>query len=303
MVRYNSLSSFLKGRFGERVRKVMLDAGLTCPNRDGTKGYGGCIYCNWKGSGTGMARKGYSLEEQLKLEIDRLKSKNCNKFIAYFQSYSNTYAPIDVLDRIYSVVLNEPSIVAMAIGTRPDCINEDVVELLKKYRNMGYYIWVELGLQSIHDETLKAINRGHTFRDFLVAYELLKKNGFDVVVHIIFGLPGETREMQIATVKVLSELKVDGVKFHALYILEGTKLAEMYRSSSYTPIGCEEYVDLIVSSLEILPPTTVIHRLVSEKSGPELIAPEWVANKRMVIGKIQRELEIRDTYQGKRYAG
>ncbi len=303
MVRYNSLSSFLKSKFGGKVRKVMLDAGLTCPNRDGTKGYGGCIYCNWKGSGTGMASKGYSLEEQLKLEIDRLKSKNYNKFIAYLQSYSNTYAPIDVLDSIYSVVLNEPSIVAMAIGTRPDCINEDVIGLLKKYRDSGYYIWVELGLQSVHDETLKLINRGHTFRDFIMAYELLKQNGFDVVVHIIFGLPGENREMQLETVKVLSKLKVDGVKFHALYVLEGTKLAEMYRNGSYLPIGCDEYVDLVVSALEILPPTTVIHRLVSEKSGPELIAPEWIVDKKMVIAKIQGELERRDTYQGKRYVG
>ncbi|MGC8754824.1 MAG: TIGR01212 family radical SAM protein [Thermosulfidibacteraceae bacterium] len=299
--RYNSLSNFLKRKFGEPVRKIMLDAGLTCPNRDGIKGTGGCIYCNWKGSGTGLKSMGYSLKEQIDMQVGRLASRGYRKFIAYFQSFSNTYAPIDVLDSLYSVVLDVPCIVAMAIGTRPDCINEEVIKLLKKYKEKGYLVWVELGLQSVHDETLRFINRGHTFQDFLVAYELLKRNDFDVVVHIIFGLPGETFEMQMETVRTISGIKVDGVKFHVLYVLKGTPLGDIFERGIYIPMDLEDYVNTVVSALELLPPATVIHRLVSETSSSDLLAPLWIKDKRYVIRRIEEELKEKDSYQGKYY--
>lgn len=299
--RYYALSEYLKGIFGKKVRKIMLDAGFTCPNRDGTKGTGGCIYCNYKGSGTGLFMKGFSLEEQIRLQVDRLCTLGYDKFIAYFQSFSNTYGSIEYLDKVYSVVLKEPLICGIAVGTRPDCVNEEIVDLLKSYVFKGYLVWVELGLQSIHDTTLAFINRCHTFSDFVRAYELLRSKGIPVVVHVIFGLPNETFDMQIETIKTLAAMKVDGIKFHALYILRNTKLAELYEGGVYSPISLEDYVELVVKSLEILPPTTVIHRLTSEAKNDDLIAPLWVTEKRKVIYLIERALMEKNTYQGRLY--
>ncbi|MCX8042001.1 MAG: TIGR01212 family radical SAM protein [Thermodesulfobacteriaceae bacterium] len=298
---YYSLSAFLKERFGERVRKIPLDAGLLCPNRDGTKGYGGCIYCNPRGSGTGLSLKGVSLKEQLTLFLENYKKKGFKKFIAYFQSFSNTYAPPELLDRIYSVVFSDSSIVGIAIGTRPDCINQEVIKVLKKYQKLGYYLWIELGLQSKHNKTLKLINRGHTLEDFVEAYEILKQNDFPVVVHIIFGLPGETEEMMLETIVTLSELKVDGVKFHSLYIVKGSKMDELYQRGEYVPLEMEEYAYLVARSLTLLPPKTVIHRLTSEAKIEEISGPLWASTKHQVINKIHRILLENDWYQGKFY--
>lgn len=299
---YYSLSEFLKEKFGEKVRKIPLDAGLICPNRDGTKGYGGCIYCNPRGSGTGLYfLKGIPLDAQLRLFLESFKKKGFKKFIAYFQSFSNTYASPEVLDKIYGVVLLESSIVGMAIGTRPDCIDREVIEVLKKYQKMGYYLWVELGLQSKHNEILKFINRGHTFEDFLKAYELLKENHIPVVVHIIFGLPRETKEMMLETVKVLAELKVDGVKFHSLYIVKGTKMDELYQKGEYKPLEMEEYAYLVAQALTLLPPQTVIHRLTSEARLEEISGPAWASTKHQVINKIKKILLENNWYQGKFY--
>lgn len=193
---YNSLNSFLKVKFGEKVKKLPLDAGFNCPNRDGKKGRGGCIYCDAKGSGTGLYPN-FSLKEQILFFMERFSKKGYKKFIAYFQSFSNTYAPVERLKEVYSVILEFPEIVGMAIGTRPDCINKDVVKLLQYFQSSGYFLWVELGLQSKHNETLKRINRGHTYEDFLEAYFMLKDNSIPVCVHIIFGLPGEDKEMML----------------------------------------------------------------------------------------------------------
>ncbi len=298
---YLSLNEFLKAKFGEKVKKIPLDAGLTCPNRDGTKGYGGCIYCDPKGSGTGLFKEGKSLEDQLRFFLEIFKRKKFKKFIAYFQSFCNTYAPLEKLKEIYDVVYLDPSIIGLAIGTRPDCINEEVVKLLKFYQKKGYYLWVELGLQSIHNQTLKLINRGHTFEDFLKGYELLKKSGIPVVVHIIFGLPEETREMMLETVKILAKLKVDGVKFHALYIVKGSKMAEVYLKGKYKPLEMEYYAELVAEALTYLPPETVIHRLCSEARKEDILAPIWVSKKMEVINLIRKIMSKKQFYQGKNY--
>jgi len=298
---YYTLNEFLKEKFGEKVKKIPLDAGLTCPNRDGTKGFGGCIYCDPKGSGTGLYKEGKSLDVQLRFFLELFKKKNFNKFIAYFQSFSNTYAPIEKLKKLYDIVFMDPSIVGLAIGTRPDCIDEKVVNLLKTYQGKGYYLWIELGLQSIYNETLKLINRGHTFEDFLKAYYLLKENDIPVVVHIIFGLPKETKEMMMETVKTLAKLKIDGIKFHALYIPKGSKMEKIYLRGEYKPLEMEEYVELVASALTYLPPSTVIHRVCSEAREEDILAPTWVSKKMEVINLLRKFMSERNLYQGKNY--
>lgn len=298
---YYTLNEFLKEKFGEKVKKIPLDAGLTCPNRDGTKGFGGCIYCDPKGSGTGFFKEGKSLEEQVRFFLEIFKKKKFNKFIAYFQSFSNTYAPVEKLKELYDIVFIDPSIVGLAIGTRPDCINEKIVDLLKTYQEKGYYLWIELGLQSIYDKTLKLIHRGHTFEDFLRAYYLLKENNIPVVVHIIFGLPEETKEMMIETVKTLAKLKVDGIKFHALYIPKGSKMEEMYLKGEYKPLEMEEYVELVAFALTYLPPSTVIHRVCSEAREEDILAPLWITKKMEVINLLRKVMNEKGLYQGKNY--
>jgi len=195
----------------------------------------------------------------------------------------------------------DPSIVGLAIGTRPDCIDENVVSLLKTYQKKGYYLWIELGLQSIYNETLKLINRGHTFEDFLKAYHLLKENDIPVVVHIIFGLPKETKEMMMETVKTLAKLKIDGIKFHALYIPKGSKMEEMYLKGEYKPLEMEEYVELVALALTYLPPSTVIHRVCSEAKEEDILAPTWVSKKMEVINLLRKFMSERNLYQGKNY--
>lgn len=298
---YYSLNKFLKNKFGEKVKKIPLDAGLTCPNRDGTKGTGGCIYCDYKGSGTGLFQKGKSLEDQIKFFLDIFRKKGVNKFITYFQSFSNTYAPIESLKKIYDIVFIDPSIVGIAIGTRPDCIDENVVKLLKYYQEKGYYLWVELGLQSIHNKTLEIIERGHTYEDFLKAYELLKNQEIPVVVHIIFGLPKETKEMMMETVKTLSKLKIDGIKFHALYIPKGSKIEKMYLRGEYKPLEMKDYAELVAEALTYLPPDTVIHRLCSDAKPEDILAPLWITKKTEVINLIIKIMREKNLYQGKNY--
>jgi len=298
---YYTLNEFLKGKFGEKVKKIPLDAGLTCPNRDGTKGFGGCIYCDPKGSGTGLYKEGKSLEDQINFFLNLFKKKKFNKFIAYFQSFSNTYAPIEKLKELYDIVFIDPSIVGLAIGTRPDCIDEKVIKLLKSYQEKGYYLWIELGLQSIYNETLKLINRGHTFEDFLKAYILLKENNIPVVVHIIFGLPKETKEMMMETVKTLAKLKIDGIKFHALYIPKGSKMEKMYLEGKYKLLEMKEYAELVAEALTYLPPTTVIHRVCSEARAEDILAPLWVTKKMEVINFIRKLMSEKGLYQGKNY--
>ncbi|MGC8965395.1 MAG: TIGR01212 family radical SAM protein [Caldimicrobium sp.] len=297
---YYSLNQFLKEKFGEKVRKIPLDAGFTCPNRDGTKGKGGCIYCDLKGSGTGLGQR-LSLKEQIEFFLERFKKRSYQKFIAYFQSFSNTYGPLLKLKETYRIILNYPEIVGLAIGTRPDCIDKEVIKLLKEFQHLGYYLWIELGLQSKHNQTLKLINRGHTFEDFLSAYYLLKEEEIPVVVHIIFGLPKEDREMMLETVETLSELKPEGIKFHALYILEGTPLSELYKAGQVRELSLEEYRSLVGEALSLLPRYTVIHRLTSDPPKEGLLAPLWLLDKNKVLNAITDYMKEKGLYQGKFY--
>lgn len=294
---YNSLNQFLRNLFGEKVKKIPLDAGLTCPNRDGSKGYGGCIYCDSRGSGTGLA-KSLSIREQIEFFLKKFQVKGYKKFIAYFQSYTNTYGDLHYLKSLYETIFDYREIVGLAIGTRPDCISEEVLEVLESIREKGYYIWIELGLQSIHNETLRKINRGHTYEDFLSAFELLQKRGFPVCVHVIFGLPGEDEEMMLETIKTLSKLKPQGIKFHALYILENTALAELYRRGDLKPLELDTYCALVGKSLSILPPNVVIHRLTSDPPKEGLLAPTWLLDKNKVIKGIETFLRFHGLHQG-----
>ena len=296
--RYRDLNSHLRERFGCRVQRIALDAGLTCPNRDGTKGRGGCIYCNPRGSGTGRGAS-MTITQQILLGKERLARRyKAKKFIAYFQSFSNTYAPVERLESMYREALDHRDIVGLAIGTRPDCVPPPVLNLLEEL-NKETYLWVEYGLQSIHHATLKLINRGHTFQDFLRAVDETRRRGIEVVVHVILGLPGEGKKEMLATARALGELDIQGVKLHLLYVIQGTPLARMYRQGSYRCLTREEYVDIVGEFLALLPPHVVIHRLTGDPHPQELLAPAWALEKQANLEAIHRSLEERDLWQGK----
>ena len=299
--RYYDLNTFLRKTFNCRVQKIALDAGLSCPNRDGAKGYGGCIYCNAYGSGTGAYRKGLSISEQItQAEIFLRKKYKAKKFIAYFQSFCNTYAPYEVLKSLYDEAASCEDIVGLSIGTRPDCVNERILDLIQGYTK-EYQVWIEYGLQSIHNRTLKLINRGHSYEDFLKVVEMTVNRNILICVHIILGLPEETKEDMLETVKALSKLPIDGIKFHHLYVVKGTKLARMYENGKYKPLEQEEFIDILIDSLELLPPQLVIQRLMGDPRADELLSPAWSLRKRETLNLIQEALIKRDTWQGKNY--
>jgi len=296
--RYRDLNSHLRKRFGCRVQRIALDAGLTCPNRDGTKGTGGCIYCNSRGSGTGLSAT-LSITQQLQRGKERLARRyKAKKFIAYFQSFSNTYAPVEKLRSLYREALSVEDIVGLAIGTRPDCVPPEVLDLLEEL-NKKTYLWVEYGLQSIHEATLKRINRGHTVEDFLRAVEETRKRNIEVVVHVILGLPGEGKREMLETARALSALDIQGVKLHLLYVVQGTPLARLYQAGKYRCLTREEYVDIVCEFLALLPPHVVIHRLTGDPHPHELLAPAWALEKQTNIKAIHQALEARDLWQGK----
>ncbi len=296
---YYSLNSYLRDLFGERVQKITLDAGLTCPNRDGRVGYGGCLYCNARGSGTGAAAQGFSLRQQLEDGIARLaKRYQAKKFIAYFQSFSNTYAPVAHLRQLYDTALASPQVVGLSIGTRPDCLEPEVLELLQTY-TANYLIWLELGLQSAHDRTLRLLNRGHDVACFVKAVESTQAYGLPVVAHVILGLPGEEREDMLATARLLAALPLAGVKIHLLYVIQGTRLAQLYQSGAYTPLSQEAYTDIVVAFLELLPSQLVIHRLTGDPHPQELVAPVWCLDKAGVLQHIKKTFATRQTFQGR----
>ncbi len=299
--RYNDFNSYLRSIFGCRVQKISLDAGLTCPNRDGTKSVGGCIYCNNKGSGTGAFKAGLSIRQQLIQGKGFLKRRyKAEKFLAYFQSFSNTYAPLERLKRMYEEALAVEDIVGLCIGTRPDCVDESVLALLEGYVG-EYLVWIEYGIQSIHDDTLNRINRGHTYQDFLQAVEMTKGRGINICTHIILGLPGEDRHKMLETAKALSTLDNQGVKIHLLYVLKGTKMEVMYRRGEYRCLEQDEYTDLVCDFLEILPPQMVIQRLTGDPDPAELVAPTWALRKRETLTLIDKKMEEMNIWQGKRF--
>ncbi len=300
--RYRDLNSHLRQRFGCRVQRIALDAGLTCPNRDGTKGTGGCIYCNPRGSGTGLSGT-LSITQQLQRGKERLARRyKAKKFIAYFQSFSNTYAPVEKLKGLYREALAVEDIVVLAIGTRPDCMPPEVLDLLEEL-NKETCLWVECGLQSVHEATLKRINRGHTVEDFLQAVEETRQRGIEVVVHVILGLPGEGKEEMLATARALGEMDIQGVKLHLLYVIQGTPLARLYQRGEYQCLVREEYVDIVCEFLALLSPHVVIHRLTGDPHLRELLAPTWALEKQANFKVINQTLEARDLWQGKWWKG
>lgn len=296
---YNSLNAYLKDQYGERVQKITLDAGLTCPNRDGRVGWGGCIYCNDKGSGTGANALGHSLTWQLADGIARVgKRYRAKKFIAYFQSFSNTYGSIEKLRRLYDEALAHPQIVGLSIGTRPDCLTPEIINLLTAYCRK-HIIWLELGLQSSHNRTLQLLNRGHDVSAFVDAVNLSSEKGMHVLAHVILGLPQESRTEMLATAKFLGTLRLQGIKIHLLYIIKNTPLAKLYADSRFVPLSREAYVNLVVDFIELLPPGMIIHRLTGDPHPDELMAPQWCLDKTGIVNQIKETFRQRKTFQGR----
>ena len=280
---YYKYSTYLKDRFGVRVNKVSVDAGFSCPNKDGKISRQGCIYCdNRTFNFYNRNDKIPTLEDQISLGIDAAKKHfKAKKFIIYFQSNTNTYASLEKLKKIYDTVNKFKDVVGISIGTRPDCVNKDILDLISSYTDK-YEVWIEYGLQSIHNNTLKFINRGHTYEDFLKTIELTRKYPIKVCVHVILDLPGETEEMMLETAKEMARLKIDGIKIHPLYIVKGTKLEEIYNESEYEPMQLKEYIKLLSKFLSIIPFETVIQRISAYSPKDLLIAPDWVSKRNTV---------------------
>ncbi|MCJ8501686.1 TIGR01212 family radical SAM protein [Desulfatitalea alkaliphila] len=297
--RYYDLNTYFRRCFGERVHKLSVDAGLTCPNRDGTKGSGGCIYCNARGSGTGAHARGLSISEQLlAAKTAVVRRFKAHRYLAYFQSFSNTYAPIDRLQAMYDEALAVPDVVGLAVGTRPDCVDEAVLNLLAGYAQ-HHMVWIEYGLQSAHDTTLARIHRGHDAATFERAVRTTAGRGISICAHIILGLPGEGRADMLATADYVGRLPIDGIKLHLLYVVAGTPMAALYAAGDYRPLSQSAYVDLVCDVLERLPSGMVIQRLTGDPRPSELLAPRWALRKPETYQRIQTRLVQRDSWQGK----
>ena len=277
---YYSVNRYLRERFGEKVYKLALDGGMSCPNRDGTLGSGGCIFCSAGGSGDFAQGRCATVAEQLERAKGRIRSKTgAEQFIAYFQSYTNTYAPVEYLETLFTEAISEPSVAALSIGTRPDCLPDEVVQLLARL-NRRKPVWVELGLQTIHADTARLIRRGYGLSVYEDAVARLKDAGLTVIVHVILGLPGETREQMLQTIDYLGgDHRPDGVKLQLLHVLEGTDLAQLWRAGQVPVMEREEYYDLLCDCLRRLPPDMVIHRLTGDGPKRILLAPLWTGVK------------------------
>ncbi len=296
--RYNSFSHELKRVFGCRVHRISVDAGFSCPNRDGSAGTGGCIFCGGKGSGAIGILHGVPAAEQIEAGKEVMTRKyKAKRFIAYFQAYSNTYAPPARLRALYEEALAVRDVVGLIVGTRPDCLPEETLDLLAGYAERTYF-WLELGLQSPLDRTLELIGRGHDFASFVQAVKACKKRGIRVCAHVILGLPGETREEMLATAGILNDLDMDGVKIHLLHVMKDTPLAELHRRGEVRLLDRDEYVGLICDFLERLKPDISIQRLTGDGNRDHLIAPLWSLHKFEVLNAIDYELERRGTRQG-----
>ena len=294
-----TLSEYLKGKYGTKVYKLSLQSGCSCPNRDGTLSYGGCIFCSEGGSGD-FAAPLLPPKEQLRLAKARVEAKlpknraeEEQKYIAYFQSYTNTYGPVERLEALYREALAQPEIVALSLGTRPDCLPDEMLAMLQRLRDeSGKDIWIELGLQSIHEATAERIHRGYPLAVFDNAYHRLKAAGFTVIVHVILGFPWETEDNMLATIRYLSALKphLDGIKLQLLHVLRGTELGHMYEAESFRTLSLDEYCALVVKCLRLLPPDTVIHRITGDGPKRLLLAPLWSADKKKVLNTLNRAI-------------
>lgn len=299
--RYHTLNYFLREKFGEKVFKISLDGGFTCPNRDGKISTGGCVFCSARGSGDFAGDRKISIASQFDEVKEMMSHKwKSGKYIAYFQAYTNTYAPIEELRKKYNEAIANEGVVALAIATRPDCLDEDVLDLLEEM-SKKLYIWVELGLQTSNDETAKRINRGYMLNVFDKAVKDLKSRNIDTVAHVIFGLPGETKEDMINTIDYIAHSGIQGIKIHLLHLMKNTKLVEEYEAGNLKFLSQEEYIDIITESISRLPENMIVHRLTGDAPRNELIGPMWSLKKWEVLNAIDKALMENDIYQGKNY--
>ena len=300
--RYLSLNEYCKQVFRTKVYRLSLNAGCSCPNRDGTLGFGGCSFCSEGGSGDFAATYDISISTQIAEAKQRISAKTkCEKFIAYFQAYTNTYAPVEHLRHVFYEAIMEPEIVALSIGTRSDCLSEPVLELLEELSQIKP-VWIELGLQTIHAVTHARLNTHTTVEQFDQAVKSLQAREIPVIAHVILGLPGENKEMMLQTVSHVAGLPVSGIKLQLLHVLKGTRLASEYEKEPFPLFELEEYCDFVIDCLELLPPDMVIHRLTGDGPRKLLIAPLWSTDKKRVLNTIHRRLKERNTYQGKLFS-
>ena len=296
---YHSLDYELKQRFGQKIYKLTLNGGMSCPNRDGKISFGGCIFCSEGGSGEFASSSMLSIPEQLQDAKKRLSKKRpVSRYIAYFQAYTNTYGSLEHLQKIFTEAIEDPEVVVLSIATRPDCLPDEVIELLAKL-NQKKPVWVELGLQTIHEKTARFIRRGYPLAVFTDAVQRLNACGIEVVTHVILGLPGETREMIFETVDYLNTLPIQGIKLQLLHVLQNTDLASYYETTGFSVLTEEEYVDLILNCIERLRPDIVIHRITGDGPKDQLIAPLWSSAKRSVLNHIHHEMKLKNSWQGK----
>ena len=297
--RYYSLDHYLKTTFGEKIYRLSLNGGMSCPNRDGHISTGGCIFCSAGGSGDFAASPTLSITEQIEEAKQKISAKtNCRRYIAYFQAYTNTYAPVAYLRKIFTEAISHPDIVALSIATRCDCLSGEILDLLAEL-NQIKPVWVELGLQTIHEKSLRFIRSGFNLAQFDEAVAELYQRNISVIVHLILGLPQETKEMMLESLLYVSKLPVQGVKLQLLHILEGTELAAFYKTNPFPTFSLEEYCEFIVDCIELLPPNIVLHRLTGDGPRKLLLAPMWSTDKKRVLNTIQKRLKGRDTWQGK----
>jgi len=298
---YLSFGDYLKNLFGEKVYKVTLDAGFSCPNRDGSLSHAGCIFCDDTGSFSRLYSNAMPVKEQLAVGMEKIRKKyHANKFLAYFQAYTNTYKPVDELKKIYDEVFID-NVVGMSVGTRPDCVDEEKLDLISSYNINNRFIQVEYGIQSVHNRTLKLINRGHDFECFQKACQLSKERNLKICAHVILGLPNETHDDMTETAKTLAKMDIDGIKIHMLAVMEGTKIHEMYKNGEINLMSEEDYVSTVCDFLEYLPKKTVIQRLAGNGKREFRIQPKWLGKKLELVGKIEKEFEKRGTRQGSKY--
>lgn len=299
--RYHSLNYFLRGKFGHKVFKISLDAGFTCPNRDGTLSTGGCLFCSAAGAGDFAGNRGDSISQQFaEVTATMHKKWHDGKYIAYFQAFTNTYAPVSVLRELYYKALQQPGVVGLAIATRPDCLNTQVLDLLEEIKAQTY-MWVELGLQTIHKKTADYMNLHYNCNDFQMALNNLRSRDIPVVAHIILGLPGESHVEMHQTGEWLAKRSIQGLKIHLLHLMNNSQLALEYKNRPFHFLTQNEYVDMVIDCLEILSPDVVIHRLTGDSPRDLLVGPAWSLNKWETLNYIDQRLLERNTWQGKYY--
>ncbi|RJP21394.1 MAG: TIGR01212 family radical SAM protein [Candidatus Abyssobacteria bacterium SURF_5] len=296
--RYYQFSEYLKERFGCKVYKVTIDAGFTCPNRDGKLGWGGCTYCNNKGFSANTRKAPGPIAEQVRQGMEFMRRRyKAEKFIAYFQAYTNTYAPIEILRAYYDEALAFEDMVALSVGTRPDCVPESVLDLIESYRS-SHEVWIEYGLQTIHDKTLRLINRGHDYAVFLDALDRTKQRDIKICVHVILGLPGESRDDMMATACAVGEMNIHSLKIHLMHVLKDTPIEKDYREGLFKALEFDEYIKLVCDFLECIPPTVSIQRLTADGPRTILLAPAWATEKGRTLAAIDAEFIRRNSRQG-----